>query len=926
MVAGALPSSGQTGGTLHGKVTDKVTKETLIGASIRIEETGAGNVTDIDGEFRIDGIKPGSYTVVVSYVGYENLKQPGVVINNGGKTVIDFELGSNLKELKTAEIVSTRITHTENAVLAEMRKSEQVVNGISNQQISRTQDRNTSEVIRRLPGISIIEDRLVVIRGLSERYNNVMLNDAFAPSVESDKKAFSFDLLPSAMLDRVMVYKTASPDLPGEFAGGVIKVYTRNLPEQDFISFGSTIGVRSNTTFRSFQKDSGGKLDWLGMDDGGRSLPAGFPTNLSGLSSTEQAAWGAQLSNTWVPEEVTAPIDQRYQLAIAKRFKIGSIQGGNITGIQYSNTWETREATNINYNQFDAQNGISDTIYSFEDKSYNKRSAAGIVSNFSFILNPKHKLEFKNLFQQSGSNSTTVRTGSNIEEGNEVRNYAYRYNERRFYSGQLSGSHQLQPERTQFQWTAGFSNTKASEPDYRRIRTFRSLVDNDPAFYIQINSTASQADAGRFFSMLNEQALLFSGAFEHELKPDKNNRKAKIKAGTLLESKDRSFDARWLSYTKSRTDRFDNSLLTLPLDQVFNPGNFNDSTGFKLDEGTNGTDRYTATNMLQAYYLAVSWPIGKKSTISGGVRYENNRLVLQSSDNNGNPLEVDNPILSILPSIGWNFSLNEKTVVRLAYGRTVNRPEFRELAPFAYYDFVFNNVMFGNPELKTPIIDNIDLRYELYPATGELISFGFFYKHFTQPIEQYFKPGAGSGGTRNFEYRNAETARSAGLEMEIRKSLNTIFPTGFFSKTALGLNVAYINSRVDLGPSAVGQDNKRIMMGQSPYLVNAGLYYNDQEKEFQFNVLYNIIGSRLFAVGTQGTPSVYELPRHVIDLSITKAIGKHLEVKAGVQDLLNQAVTMRQDSDENGTITNKDELVYQFRRGSYYTLGITIRY
>ena len=920
-----VPGLSQSG-ILQGKVTDKVTRETLIGANIRLEETGAGNVTDIDGAFRIEGIRPGTYTVIVSYVGYEPLRRSGIVINDGARTTMDFELGSNLQELKTAEVVSTRITHTENAVLAEMRKSEQVVNGISNQQISRTQDRNTSEVIRRLPGISIVEDRLVVIRGLSERYNNVMLNDAFAPSVESDKKAFSFDLLPSAMLDRVLVYKTASPELPGEFAGGVVKIYTRNLPEQDFISFGSSIGVRSNTTFRSFEKASTGRLDWLGMDNGDRSLPTGFPTNLAGLSAAEQAAWGAKLPNTWVSENITAPIDQRYQLAMAKRFQIGKVQAGNITGLQYSNTNETREATNINYNQFDALNGISDTIYSFEDRSYTQRVAIGLVSNFSFIISPKHKLEFKNLYQQNGANNTTTRTGSNIEEGNEVRNYAFRYNERRFYSGQLSGNHQLGSESTQFHWTAGLSTTRANEPDYRRIRTFRSLVDDDPAFYTQINSTASQADAGRFFSVLNEDALLFAGGFEHELKANKNNKKAKIKTGVLLESKKRDFEARWLSYTKSRTDRFDNSLLILPLNEVFSPQNFNDSTGFKLDEGTNGTDRYTATNDLQAFYASVSWPIGLRSTLSGGLRFEMNRLELQSADNNNNPLIVDNPINSLLPSISWNYAMNDNTVIRLAYGRTVNRPEFRELAPFAYYDFVFNNVMFGNPSLQTPRIDNFDLRYELYPAIGELISFGLFYKHFTQPIEQYFKPGAGSGGTRNFEYRNAESARSAGVEIEMRKSMNTLFTTGFLSKTAIGLNAAYISSKVDLGTAAVGQDAERIMMGQSPYLINGGLYYTEQEKQLQFNILYNIIGSRLFAVGTQGTPSVYELPRHVVDLSITKGIGKHLEVKAGVQDLLNQAVTMRQDSDENGSITSKDELVYQFKRGSYYTLGITVRY
>jgi TonB-dependent receptor len=419
---------------------------------------------------------------------------------------------------------------------------------------------------------------------------------------------------------------------------------------------------------------------------------------------------------------------------------------------------------------------------------------------------------------------------------------------------------------------------------------------------------------------------MLSGNLEQEIAQLSETRKLTLRAGFYTETKSRTFNARWLAYTKSRIDKFDNDLLLLPIDQIFTQNNFNDSTGFKITEGTNGTDSYIADNQLAAAYIGTTWPVNDKLTVSGGVRFEANQLILESSDNNGKPLKIENPVNSLLPSINVSYNVSEKSLLRLAYARTLNRPEFREIAPFAYYDFVFNNVLFGNPDLETPTINNYDLRWENYPSAGEMISFGVFYKSFTNPIEQYFKPGAGSGGTRNFIFNNAPSAYSTGLELEVRKSLEPIFKTGFMSMLSVSMNASYIYSRVQLGDQAVGQKKSRIMMGQSPYVINTGLFYTNAERNLQCNLQYNIIGQRLFVVGTEGTPDVYELPRNVIDFSISKTIGKNFEIKAGVQDILNQAVVLRQDSNEDGKITSNDELIYSFRRGSYYTLGFVVRY
>lgn len=921
-----LDTIAQEKSSLHGRITDGTNGETLIGATVTLAGTSLGTVADIDGNYRISQIEPGTYDIIYTYMGYESMTMPKVVLMPGKDLEISIKLSSNIKQLEGAEVVSTRITNSENAVLAEMRKSEQVIVGVSSQQIAKTQDRTASEVIRRLPGVTIMEDRFIMIRGLSERYNSVLLNGAGAPSAEPDKRAFSFDMIPSSMLDRILIYKTGAPELPGDFAGGVVKIHTKNHTDEDFVSAGMAVGIRSGTTFSRFNRAPASTTDWIGTGNDTRDLPEVFPQNISGLTPTQQAELAQLLPNTWIAEEQSAPVDQRYNAGFGKEFAIGKVKCSNITGFSYSNTYENRESANLNYNQYDVIRQLSDTIYNYTDRLSTNRVNFGLMSNFSFLINTKHKIEFKQLYNQNGSNTAIVRTGYNLEEGNDVRNYAMRYFERMVYSGQLIGSHSFNQERTQLSWTAAYSTTMSKEPDYRRIRTFRSLVDNLPGYYVQVNTTASQADAGRFYSNLNESNRLLSGMMEQELKKINELRSVKIKAGFYLEEKDRDFSARWLAYTKSRVDMFDNSLLTLPIGQIFQAGNFNDTTGFKIDEGTNGTDRYTADNSTYAGFTSVSWPFHDKWNLSGGLRIEYNRLLLQSKDNNNRPLLVDNPLLNALPSVNLSYTPAGQSVIRAAWFRTVNRPEFREIAPFSYYDFIFNNILFGNPSLQTPIINNYDLRWERYPAAGELISAGIFYKQFTNPIEQYFKPGAGSGGTRNFEFRNAPSAYSAGAEVEIRKSLSSLFENGLLSRFATSMNLAWIHSRVNLGEEAIGQDRRRIMMGQSPFVVNTGVFYQDQNRNFQCNVQYNVIGKRLFLAGTDGTPDVYELPRHVVDLSATKGIGKHFELKAGVQDLFNQPYVLRQDSNLDDRISSNDELVMQYKRGTYFTLGVTARY
>ncbi len=915
-------------GKISGNITNASGTEPLIGASVVIDGTTQGSVTDLDGNYTITAIAPGVYKVNVSFIGFVTYSVEEVVVKADQTSTLNGKLKENVEMLQGADIVAQRTTNTENAVLMEVKQAEQVVNGISSQQIARSQDRTAGEVIRRVPGVTVMNNGFVLIRGLNERYNTTLFNGTLAPSMESDKKAFAFDLIPSQMLDRIMVYKTGAPELPGEFAGGVIKIYTKNISDEDNLSVGYSTGFLTNTTFNDFYQAPKGGTDWLGKDDGTRTLPTAFPKSLFDVQDQQQLAdLGKSLPNAWTTAKIQAGPDQKFNMSFIKNFQAGQTKVGNVTSIKYDFTHESFEGDNYGYNAYNEVAGTSDTIYSYKDGVYNEKVRLSLIHNWSFIVNPNTKFEFRNFFNQQGNNQSIIRSGVNIEEGSYVQNYAYRYEERTIYSGQLSGSHDLNAQQSNISWTAGYSYTHSAEPDFRRIRTVKDVNDttSDP-YQVIIAPTASTLDAGRFYSDLTESTVTAALDFEHKLKSRDEVLIPKIRAGFYTEHKDRSFSARWMSYKKSKIAQFDNTLIYLPLDEIFSASHINDSTGFKLEEGTNPSDHYDASNTLLAGYLGTTVPLTDRWNVSGGVRVEYNRQVLTSATFTGATIEVDNPILSILPSVNVSFATAEKSLIRFAWSMSVNRPEFRELAPFSYYDFTFNNILIGNSELETPSIQNFDLRYEIYPRVNEQISIAAFYKNFTNPIEMFFVPGTGSGGTRNFTFGNAQSASSIGLEFEVRKSFSSIRETGILSKTGVTFNVAWIESNVDLGSSAVGQSSERPMMGQSPYIINTGIFYIDNDHKVQVNALYNVIGKRLFAVGTFGTPDIYFMPRHSVDLTVSKGFGKHLVVKAGVQDLLAQDMLYVQDSNEDGMITSSDDEIIRMRKGAYYTMGLSFNF
>jgi hypothetical protein len=927
--------------SIEGVVSDKANSEALIGTTVVIDGTTLGTTTDINGHFFLSNLKPGSYDLKISYVSYDTKVIKAVKVQAGQTTSVKVELEGNLVALGDINVTAVRKTNTEISMITDIKTNVFVSTGISGQQISKTLDKDASEVVKRVPGITIVDDRFLVVRGLSQRYNTVWLNNSATPSAEADVKAFSFDIIPSSMIENIMIFKSPAAELPADFAGGFVKITTRNMPDKNSIVLQYSTGYNQGTTFGEFYKYNGSKTDFLGFDNGTRALPSNMPSHLNLYESSNNPAVrenitkiGRELLKNWKAERTTAFPDQKLLLGINRRFKIKNLEAGNTTALTYSLTNNSDDINIDDYSIFDFGSNKPSFLNEFTDKSYTNSARLSLMHNWAFLLGTRSKIEFRNLLNQAGYTRTTMRTGREwYNDGRYIRSEDLRYLSRTIYSGQLAGSHTLDKTGDlTFDWIAGYSASAKDEPDTKRFRYIQSLQNPD-TYLLLFSDQADLSSMSRMWIHLNENAISSSLNFTYKM--NITGFRPEIKAGFYFENKDRRFIARNFGYAKG-SNQSEFGQTTLPIDQIFTDENINLTNGIKLMEVTNLSDSYTASNHQLAGYLSARFPITARLNLYSGIRIEKNKQTLSSYKQGSTiKVDVDRDTINIFPSANLTYNFSDKSLLRLAYGMTVNRPEFREIAPFYYVDFEMNAGIYGAPDIKQAYIHNYDIRYEIYPATGETFSLGAFYKYFIDPIEQVI---LGNSPTQ-YSYENVKSAYSAGIEAEARKSLGFI---GGMDKFSAVMNASWIKSQVHFTPGSLSRN--RPLEGQSPYIVNLGLYYQNDNKGMMFSALYNVIGKRIAAVGRpspnmwEDIPDIYEMPRNLIDLTFSKMIGKHIEIKGGIKDLLDQKVQYIQRVKtvvdmsiySNGAIEgmkkfDETQVTKAFYPGRYFSLGVSFK-
>jgi TonB-dependent receptor len=915
----------QATGSIKGIIRDTTRKEFIAGVTVTIKGSNKSAVSDSKGEFVLANISKGSYTLQVSVSGYRNRTEKVTISDT---EMIDLGIIALEQEITTFGAAGKKFfkpKHTISDGIQEVKKAEVVSNVTTAETMTKSQDNDAAKAAARIPGVTLMENRFIMLRGLSQRYNSVQINNINAPSTEVDRRAFSFDLIPSNMLDKIAIYKSPSSDLAGDFAGGVIKLQTKNELEKDFFSVNLGFGYRINTTFSNHENNSvGSSTDLLGFDNGNRSLPGSFPTlSLTEFNTSQSVAFGRSLKNNFSLSSFNAPLDFGFGFGFGKNIKLkNKMSLFTINNFGYSTSYQYSAMNRFRYQN---ENDSVRQMFNYRDDNFSIESKFSILSNWMFKPNKNTSFSFKNIYNQIGENETTVRTGVNLTERpfDEFRNYSFHYTSRSIYFGQFEGQHKLRRKGDKLVYTAGYSNIARNEPDYRRFRTYRSINSNSDYTMIDPPS-ASLFDAARFYSKLHEHTMAANINYEkHFINQFDSARDIVLRIGSYAESKNRDFSARWISYTYNGNPVNKNEFLVQPIDRIFSPENINTAGGFKPQEGTNPSDRYEASNTLISGYVNTSIPFSKVN-LNAGLRTEYFKQLLNSATQNG-PIDVNLKNLNFLPSINVAYYFNKSNLMRLAYGKTVNRPEFRELAPFVYYDFMYDVNIVGNPDLKSATIDNIDLRFENYPTKNETVSLGFFYKRFLNPIENYVQP---VGLSQQFYLKNAKSATNMGMELELRKSFEENSQNAFIKKLSLVINASYIISKVDLGnDSTLSQARTRPLQGQSPYILNMALQYKN-DSGLSVNLAYNIFGKRIVYVGNNIFPTVYEMPRHSLDLTITKEINKKYNLKFGISDILNWKHQLWQDTNKDNLVNYKsgtDHQILQYRRGQMISLGISYK-
>ena len=899
-------------GKIAGKLIDEVAGEGLIGATVQLEGAAGGSITDVDGKFLLS-LAPASYTLVFSYTGFQTEKL-AVEVKPDEVTYVNFVLKESDNSLSEVVITYTVEKSSALALLTERKNAAMVSDGVSADLIRRTPDRTTSDVLKRVTGASIQEGKFAVIRGMNDRYNAGYLDGALLPSTESDRKAFAFDVVPASLLDNLQIIKAGTPDLVGDFGGGIIKINTKAVPEeftQNLTIGGQTHSLTTFKGFTQFKRYPGETMNFLGTErnlpdfaDGALKSPSQFP---NAEEKRNFADITRKFNNDWSNSTIIAQLNPRMAYSLGFPIRISDTRKvGVILALNYANT---RRFSSNQVNTYDG----SGQVAGFKDDAYLQNISSGGIFNINYVAS-KTQVNFRNLLNITTDNNTILRTGvANFSDALEIDNMANLINYNRLYNGIVSLKQVFGNNLFALNASVNYANVRRRVPDYRIVN-----YTNTPDFeeFRLVPGDFFNTSTGRFASDLQES--LYGGNLELAKQLNGSKVKTELKAGAFYQLRDRSFYGRSFVYNGAAPAATLNPAIDLGNQSI------DASKLYLLEKTSDDIGYYDGKSSLYAFYAMADQRFFEKLRAVYGVRYENVDIQVTNFKTVGDVARIQEDVY--LPSVNLAYSLSPKINIRGAYYASVNRPEFRELAPFAFFVFDKNADIKGNIDLKIAELNNYDLRFEFYPSGSQVISAGAFYKTIANPVE--FSIDISQPFT-TFTFENEKSATIYGLEFEVRKNLDFISEAQVFQDVSFFTNLALIKSTLDFEPGTQSKLN-RPLQGQSPYVVNAGIQYENADNGWFGSAVLNRVGRRIAFVGVDPKfgdtrQDIFEAPRTVLDLQLGKNIG-NFNVKLTVGDLLRQDQTFYQDTDSDGKFseTSGDRQMFRYTNG--FTTSLSLGY
>ncbi|MCE2455897.1 MAG: TonB-dependent receptor [Gemmatimonadetes bacterium] len=908
----ASPGAAQESARIIGRVLHAQTAQPIVGAQVAVDGGALGGaLTDLDGRFVTPPVPVGTVTVTVNMIGYHTKTVTDVEIAGDRPTVIDFTMTEATLELEGITISARRERGSQAFLLDERRTSAFLVDAVGSTEISRRPDSDAAEVARRLSGVTVSEGKYVFVRGLGERYSQTTLNGSSLPSPEPEREVVPLDLFPSGFLQSLRTQKSYTPDLPADFSGGSVKIETKDFPSETVLRFGVGSSANTNSQFRSgYLSYAGGGRDWIGIDDGTRSQPQALEEALGPIDSGERLPANAgqiiTLGETlrsygqgFNPSSGATPVNRSLNASIGGRtdlFDEGEL-GYFIAGT-YGDNYTLREneqERKWRSSGFDPQ--IPENLrtpnvdYNFTRGTRNV--TWGGIGNITFKFNPEQKLSLRTTASLSADDEARSYIGENQEDiGGVVRSERLRFVSRLMLWSQLSGEHAIAGSR--LEWRATGARATRDEP---LMREAVYLEDDGEFFLLPIG------ESGRYFwSDMSDRDVSF--ALDWQLPLDFLGDRASLKIGGEGRERSRDFAARRLNWNFLGTTVTD---LDAALANARIVSNARRRGEFALRDIVEPGDLYDATDRRFAGYGLLDFSAGRLQAVLGA-RVEAYELGLRSR---GDTLAgIDQ--LDIAPSVNLVFAARDDFRIRAAGSRTVDRPEFREMAPFQFTEATSLRQLFGNPDLVPASITSADLRFDWFPGPGEMLSVGGFTKRMTDPVEQVFIAAASTA----YSFQNAKDATVLGIEMEGRLRLDRIAEA--LLPYSVQANYSLITSEVEVREGAGGfnpTNLTRPLEGQAAYVLNAGVNYGDGRVEW--GLFLNRFGDRLTAAGGDGVPDLFEKARSQVDATFGFPLPTGAAAKFKATNLLDAGYRFEQEA--NGIV----QVQRLYTTGRTFSVGLS---
>jgi len=877
-------------GRVAGRVVEAANGRPLAGAQVVLQGTGRGAVSGTDGRYVVEAVPAGTHTAAISLVGYTTRSIPGVSVTAGATATLDVTLQGATVQLEGLTVSAGGRQGSVGRAIDEQRTATGVVNAVSAEQIARSSDSDAAAAVKRVSGVTVRDGKYVFVRGLGERYTTASLNGARIASPEPEKKVVPLDLFPAGMLETITTSKTFTPDQPGDFSGARVDLRTRRAPARPTLSYSLSTGFGAGLGGNVVAPLSAGG-NWLGFGAPGRELPTAVGSaDFASLGVAEMNSLTRAFRSNWSARSTTPAPDASASASLGGSQDLLGQRIGYLGSLTYSRSHDVRadelraravpgdaSGTPVTYDAFRGSTGTTSTLW-------------GGMLTLSTDVGDAGRVELSHSYNRSADDEAHEDWGriEQFAQIDSVRRTSLRYVERTVRSTQLRAEHRL-GDHHELDASVAASRVTRTEPDRSDVAygyEWAPTGERLPLAWLGFIPDATKRTFGELAEEVRSADLNYRFRFSAW-----GGEEATLKLGAAHRATQRDADSRSYNFVAVGLTP---EQRRLPAEQIFD-GRYTEGDVLRLRvEPNTAGGSYAADEKVSAGYAMLDVPLVPRARLVGGARLERWNLVLDSEPTSRGVVSTRRSLTDVLPALALNLELSADQMLRLSASQTLSRPEYRELSPISYRDLIGEREVFGNPNLERTLVRNYDARWEWYPRSGEILSLGFFAKQFSNPIEPI---DVATSGASQLSFTNAKSASNYGVELEVRRSLDLLgerwAPLSVFS------NVTLMKSTIEIGDDSLSAltNGNRPMVGQAPYVVNAGLSYAAQNGRTSATLLYNVVGRRMSSAAVMPlNEDTYEMPRQMLNLSLRLPLVAGWAAKLDAKNLLDAPVEHRQGS------------------------------